>query len=386
MTIQLKKRPTSFLLQANDLAGIKDSADSAGWHEFSVAGKIIGAGYLGVQNKGVGWLIPNAQQKPDATFFTNLFLEAIGKRKFLVRDAQTTAFRLFNGAGDGFGGLTIDYYGGYAVFSWYNETIANWKKEIIRGFKEAFASSFREELVGIVAKNRYQGAASESEILDGTIPEDVIVLENGLKYHVHLQDGWMTGIFLDQREVRKSLKEGLAKDCRVLNTFSYTGAFSVAAKVGGAKSTTSVDLAKRSLPLTKEQFEVNELDDSKEKMYAMDVFHFFDYAAKKKLNYDCIILDPPSFARNKKQTFSVAKNYNELIEASLKVMKKGLLICSTNASNISYGNFRKMIETTLKDQKQAYAIQEVFRLPADFPAPKEMPEENYLKVVVVSIL
>ncbi len=86
--------------------------------------------------------------------------------------------------------------------------------------------------------------------------------------------------------------------------FSYTGAFSVAAAMGGAIETTSVDLAKRSLKKTQEQFEVNGLDVDQQKIIVMDVFEYFKYAKRKQFLYDMIVLDPPSFARNKKKSFA----------------------------------------------------------------------------------
>ena len=94
-----------------------------------------------------------------------------------------------------------------------------------------------------------------------------------------------------------------------MNLFSYTGAFSVAAAMGGAVQTTSVDVANRSLEKTREQFEVNGIDASEQKIYVMDVFDYIKYGAKKSLTFDTIVLDPPSFARTKKRTFSVAKDY-----------------------------------------------------------------------------
>src|SRR5699024_207873 len=106
---------------------------------------------------------------------------------------------------------------------------------------------------------------------------------------------------------------------RVLNTFSYTGAFSVAASLGGALQTTNVDLAKRSLPKTIEQFSVNGIDFETENIHVMDVFEYFKYARRKNLTFDMVILDPPSFARTKKYSFSVQKDYTTLLTEALTV-------------------------------------------------------------------
>src|SRR5699024_1496866 len=113
----------------------------------------------------------------------------------------------------------------------------------------------------------------------------IIVKENNIHYAVDLNDGAMCGIFLDQRDVRKAIRDKYAKGKQVLNTFSYTGAFSVAASLGEAAHTTSVDLAKRSLPKTIEQFSVNSIDYEAQNIHVMDVFDYFKYARRKKLMF-----------------------------------------------------------------------------------------------------
>ena len=114
----------------------------------------------------------------------------------------------------------------------------------------------------------------------------------------------MFGVFLDQRNVRKVIRDKYAEGKSVLNTFSYTGAFSIAAALGGASKTTSVDLANRSKSKTIEQFSVNGIDYDAHDIIVEDVFNYFKYAVRKQLSFDMVILDPPSFARSKKHTFS----------------------------------------------------------------------------------
>jgi len=201
-----------------------------------------------------------------------------------------------------------------------------------------------------------------------------------------MDDGWMTGIFLDQKEVRGSLVDGDAVGKKVLNMFSYTGAFSVAAAVGGALSTVSVDLAKRSLEKTKEQFEINGLSLENNKIVVMDTFEYFKYAKRKGLTFDYIILDPPSFARNKKKTFSVAKNYGELIEGSLDLLNaKGTIIASTNAANLTLEKYKKMVEKVLQSRGVSYQITHIYRLPSDFSVSEHFKEGNYLKVLKIEV-
>ena len=214
----------------------------------------------------------------------------------------------------------------------------------------------------------------------------LIVSENGMNYAVDLNDGAMTGIFLDQRDVRLALREHYSEGKTVLNTFSYTGAFSVAAALGGAMKTTSVDLAKRSLPKTIEQFAVNGIDYEAQDIKVMNVFDYFSYAARHNLKFDVVVLDPPSFARTKKMTFSTAKDYPKLLKAAIEITEEnGVIIASTNNASFNMKKFKTFIDKAFKESGKRYKIVEEYQLPADFVVPHNYPEFNYLKVVFIQL-
>lgn len=199
-----------------------------------------------------------------------------------------------------------------------------------------------------------------------------------------MNDGLMTGIFLDQREVREAIREKYAVGKTILNTFSYTGAFSVAAAMGGALETTSVDLANRSLPKTKEQFEVNGIDPETQKIIVMDVFDYFKYASKKELSFDTVIIDPPSFARSKKRTFSVAKDYSKLLEEVIEITNKnGVIVASTNAANVTMEKFEGFIKKAFANKNCQFDWLEKYQLPNDFKINTHFPEGDYLKVWIL---
>lgn len=345
-------------------------------------GQRLAEGYLGEQNKGIGWLL-SWHGPINQSFFQQLFEISREKRTSFEKDSLTTAYRLFNGEGDGIGGVIIDRYADYAVFSWYNETLYQKKAELLTAFRTVYP-----DIIGAYEKIRFSTKdLPESQFLYGEqAPEPLLVTENGVQFATYLNEGLMTGIFLDQKEVRGRLVDGFAVGKTVLNMFSYTGAFSVAAAMGGAVATTSVDLAKRSLPKTTEQFEVNHLNLAAQKIIVMDVFDYFKYASRKGLSYEMIILDPPSFARNKKKVFSVAKNYGELVKDSIDILTdKGTLIASTNAANLSLAKYQKMVITALQEKNVRYKITDTYQLPADFQVNPNFPEGNYLKVLFIEI-
>lgn len=366
------------LLEASDLENVnlKDQEVEVQSQE----GTFLGTAYLSQQNKGLGWFISKDKITFNQAFFEMLFRQAKEKRSAYYQDDLTTAFRLFNQEGDGFGGLTVDLYGDYAVFSWYNSYVYQIRQTISEAFRQVFP-----ELLGAYEKIRFKGLDYESAHVYGQeAPDFFTVLENGVLYQVFMNDGLMTGIFLDQHEVRGSLVDGLAMGKSLLNMFSYTAAFSVAAAMGGASQTTSVDLAKRSRELSQAHFQANGLSTDDHRFVVMDVFEYFKYAKRKDLTYDVIVLDPPSFARNKKQTFSVAKDYHKLISQSLEILNPGgIIIASTNAANVSRQKFTEQIDKGFAGRN--YQILNKYGLPADFAYNKKDESSNYLKVISMKV-
>ncbi|KEQ46056.1 hypothetical protein SK141_0529 [Streptococcus oralis] len=365
-------------MEASDLTDIELTDQAV--EVLSQDGKFLGSAYLSQQNKGIGWLVSKEKVGFNQAFFEILFRKAKEARKPYYQDDLTTAFRLFNQEGDGFGGLTIDLYGDYAVFSWYNSFVYQIRELIVKAFKEVFP-----EVLGAYEKIRFKGLDYESAYVYGEeAPDYFTVLENGVLYQVFMNDGLMTGIFLDQHEVRGSLVDGLAMGKSLLNMFSYTAAFSVAAAMGGASETTSVDLAKRSIELSEAHFQANGLSTDNHRFIVMDVFEYFKYAKRKGLTYDVIVLDPPSFARNKKQTFSVAKDYHKLISQSLEILNPGgIIIASTNAANVSRQKFTEQIDKGFAGRR--YQILNQYGLPADFAHNKKDESSNYLKVISMKV-
>ncbi|MCT1577499.1 class I SAM-dependent rRNA methyltransferase [Oceanobacillus kimchii] len=348
-------------------------------------GSFLGKGYVGFQNKGMGWVLTFKENQPiDRLLFKQKILTALNKRTSYYQDEMTNAFRIFNGEGDGIGGLIIDYFDGYYVIQWYSEGIYQFKEWVLEVFEELGDYRAIYEKKRFDTKGKY---IDDDDFVRGERGEfPIIVQENGMNYAVYLNDGAMVGIFLDQRDVRKALRDKYAKDKHVLNTFSYTGAFSVAAALGGAYKTTSVDLAKRSKARTIEQFSVNGIDFEQQDIIVMDVFDYFNYAKRKELLFDVVVLDPPSFARSKKRTFRTAKDYPELIKNSIDIVQKdGMIIASTNTASFGMKKFKEMIDRGFKDKNKKYAIVEEFTLHGDFLVNSRYKQGDYLKVVVLQL-
>lgn len=348
--------------------------------------RFVATGYFGRQNKGCGWILELDEKAViDKGFFKNRFLKAVAARKSLFGDPETTAFRLFNGEGDGIGGLIIDFYDNYYVISFYSKGIFAFRDVILEALQETVGC------YGIYQKKRFDTDGKYIEendfVLGCEAPEPLIVLENGIRYAVYLNDGAMTGIFLDQREVRKRIRDTYAHGRTVLNTFSYTGAFSVAAALGGAVQTTSVDLANRSLSKTREQFQANGIDPDTQQILVEDVFNYFKYGSRKGVQYDLVILDPPSYATSKDFTFAAERDYTRLLQQAIAMTApEGVIVASTNCSAFGMDKFKGFVRRAFEESMVEWELLESFSLPPDFRTLPEYPEGNYLKVLFVKRL
>ncbi|WP_349408944.1 class I SAM-dependent rRNA methyltransferase [Pseudalkalibacillus sp. SCS-8] len=345
-------------------------------------GRFLGKGYYGIQNKGYGWVLTRKDEPVDFSFFERKIKSAIQARQSFFDDPNTNAFRLVNGEGDGIGGVTIDYFNGYLLINWYSEGIFRFKEPILEALKNSL------EFKGIYEKKRFDQKGQYIDDDDFVLGEraqfPIVVQENGVHFAIYLNDGAMVGVFLDQREVRKSIRDQFAAGKTVLNTFSYTGAFSVFAALGGAPKTTSVDLANRSHSKTIEQFSLNEIDYEAHEIRVMDVFNYFKYAVRKNIKFDMVILDPPSFARSKKHRFSVAKGYKDLLKEAIAITEDdGIIVASTNYAGFNMKKFKSFVEKAFKEMNGTYKIIQEHSLPDDFKTIPEFPEGDYLKVLFI---
>ncbi|HEX9026592.1 MAG TPA: class I SAM-dependent rRNA methyltransferase [Clostridium sp.] len=342
----------------------------------------LGKGYYGKQNKGCGWILSNSKNSNlDDKFFYDKIRNAFSKRIKLYHLRDTSAFRVFNGEGDGIGGLTIDYFDEYYLITWYSKGIYTFKESIIKAIK-ALVSFY-----GIYEKKRFEENGmvvdEDSYMCGKKASEPLVVKENGVNFAIYLNVGAMVGVFLDQKDVRKSIRDKYSRGKRVLNTFSYTGAFSMAAAKGGA-ITTSVDLASRSLEKTTENFTINNIEAVKHEIIVEDVFLYFKRAKKEELKFDMVILDPPSFATSKDNRFSAAKDYKDLVKSAIEITEEeGVIIASTNCATFNMIKFKKFIDEAFKECNKNYEILEEHTLPEDFVVTDKFPEGNYLKVVFV---
>ncbi len=266
---------------------------------------------------------------------------ALERRRTLLEGDEVTAYRLLSGPFEGVPGVFVDRYGSAAALIVYEpheaplEALAQALCERLE-LRAVYVKRFLKDRSGLGGKFDAQ-LRDPKPIVGEALPETLSIREYEAMFEVRPYDGFSTGLFLDQRENRRFLAEGMAGK-RVLNTFAYTCGFSVTCARAGA-TVTSVDVSKRYLDWGRRNFELNDLDPKEHYFTAVDALEFLRFAKKQGLTFDLVILDPPSFSAGKKgKSFAVTRDYEELLRRSAAVLTPGgRLFASTNNTTLATG-------------------------------------------------
>ena len=309
----------------------------------------------------------------DDLWLTQRLRSAIHLRK-LVFDRQTTGYRLINGEGDRIPGLIIDIYHRTAVI------------KLDGGAPEAFfqapqiADWLAEELALECVIYRARGRGTSGNTLYGIPPQvPVHFLENGMLFEADVISGQKTGFFLDQRDNRDLIR-GLSAKRQVLNLFSFSGGFSVAAGVGGAESVHSVDIAPQAIIACHKHWLLNKLQPDRHTADIADCFDWLQQAIHHERRWDLVICDPPSLSPSQQTRQNALAAYSKLAQWTCQLVKSdGLLGLASCSSHITLDDFRQCNLTGFgKARRQARLLCQRC-LPLDHPTPLAMPELRYLK-------
>lgn len=321
---------------------------------------------------------------PDQAFWKRRISGALALRQAAnLPSAITNTFRLVHAEGDGLPGLVIDYYDGIAVMQAHSAGMHNDRMKIATALHEVLG----ENLKGIYYKSRSTlpaklRAVQQDEYLQGMSGVPHIINENGNRFYVDWEEGQKTGFFVDQRDNRK-LVAGFSKDKCVLNTFCYTGGFSVYALAAGASRVHSVDASDKAIELTRKNIELNGFNANHHTCFVDDSFDFLE---KRSHDYDLIILDPPAFAKHRDARHQAMKGYQRLNMLAMKNIKAGGIIFTFSCSQVV--DKQLFYDTVVSSALQAgREIKVLHRLsqPADHPVSLTHPEGEYLKGLVLYV-
>lgn len=312
-------------------------------------------------------------------------------REALLDLTMTNCYRVAHGGSDRTPGVYVDRLGEFLVASAeQSEALPAAVLDHLQRCVSRYAlrGVYRRELSRQPGRAELE-QASPQFLFGQPAPEEITVLENGLRYTLRFDEGYSVGIFLDQRDNRRRLVTGhvardfplflpSTKERRLLNVFAYTCAFSVAAAAGGAV-TTSLDLSRKYLEWGQRNFHLNSLDPTDHDFIYGDAFEWMRRLARKGRSFEVVILDPPTFSRSKQHgVFQAEKDYGALVAAALPLLvPNGVLLASTNAALFKPERFMETLATGVKAAGRTLCQQHYVPQPPDFPVSPEEPA--YLK-------
>jgi 23S rRNA (cytosine1962-C5)-methyltransferase len=316
----------------------------------------------------------------DGALFKERIEQALRRRDLLGR-SRTTALRLIAGEGDFLPGVTLDRYGPYAVLLFDGGALEKWKDVICKALRGELESRSVSTLL-FRTRHRHE---KNVVALWGALPEgELCVLENGMKLRVDLVNGQKTGLFLDHRDSRLRTR-ALSRDKRVLNLYGYTGGFSVAAGLGGAREVVTVDSAPAAIALAEKSWLENGLDPARHTGVVADAPTYLN--SLKGTFFDLVIADPPSFAPKKSAVPGALKAYRLLHASVLRIMlRDGIYIAASCSSHVRKEMFEATILEAARGCGRTVKIDDIWGAGLDHPVLKGFPEGDYLKVFKVQIV
>ncbi len=321
----------------------------------------------------------------DEASITARVRQAVALRERHLDDAVRGACRLIHGEGDGMPGIAVDRLGDYLLIFKYSRAAEAWLDTLVAVLQREL------EPAGIYLQDRLRPVSAEDRrppafhLAGKTAPPEFEVSEDGLRFLIDVSAPVSPGLFLDLREGRRMV-EGLAAGRRVLNLFSFTGAFGIRAVRGGATEVFNVDAAARSHARCRQNLQASGLDPQACTPLDGDAFKHLERLRVRGERFDLVVVDPPPFSRVGNKVFSALRNWQDLIAAIVQVVAPGgLVLAVSNASKLPEDELLQAIGLgAVAGHRDAVVIGEC-GLPPDFPVPPAFGEGRYLKAKLLRI-
>ncbi|MBI5422246.1 class I SAM-dependent rRNA methyltransferase [Candidatus Peregrinibacteria bacterium] len=345
--------------------------------EVHTENKFVGIGYWDTKTDIAVRILTRTLETIDESFFLKRFTALKAERERFVEN--TNAYRMVFGESDGIPGLIIDRYDQVLVVQFHTWGIRRMKTDILNAMVKVFSPQCVYEKSSESTQKK-EGFEVGEKLIYGEATEEVEIVENGFKFLVNIPKGQKTGFFLDQRQNRHSVIR-FVRGLNVLNSFAYTGGFSVyAASV--AKKVTTLDISKGAVEAAIKNFEINGFDPKRHEFVAEDAFEYLKRI--KPGQFDCILLDPPSFAHRKLHVPNAIKAYIGINTAALKALPKGgILISSSCTAHIDEPTFIKILHESASHARCGLKVLHSALQPPDHPYNLFFPEGRYLKFFVL---
>lgn len=340
----------------------------------SAGGELLGHAYFNPRSSIAGRMISFGDEPPDMAIRRGVE-RALALRARMFDPAATNARRLINAEGDGLPGLVADLYDDILVLQIATLGMDKLKPlvvDLLAGTLKPRAILERSDLPA----RREEGLGDVEAVLAGEPVDKIRILEDGIPYWVSLAGGQKTGFYLDQRESRK-LVRAFAAGRKVLNTFAYSGSFSVCALLGGAVRADSVDASATAMALAQDNFDLNGFGSDTGAFFTADVFEFLREPA---LEHDFIILDPPAFAKKRADVVAACRGYKDINRLALqRVRAPGLVLTFSCSHFVDEGLFRQVVFQAAAEAGRRVRILQRHRQAIDHPVNIFHPQTDYLK-------
>jgi 23S rRNA (cytosine1962-C5)-methyltransferase len=348
---------------------------------FSHKGNALGSAYFNRKATIAGRMVAFDQQDPLETIRTNI-LSAAYIRSLMLNTHNTNAFRLINGEGDFLPGLIVDRYDSTLVLQISTLGMEKQRELIL----STLASLEGVECIyekSILPSRKEEGMSDFTAVHRGKLPREIQVRENGNQFIIGFEEASQkTGFFLDQRCMRQLVKDK-AKGLNVLNCFGYTGAFSVYALAGGASRVDTVDISAPALAFAKKNLELNGYDTQHNRTIVGDVFEFL---RQDTVDYGLVILDPPAFAKRKKDVVQACRGYKDINRVAMQKMPANSYLLTCSCSHyVDETLFQQVVFQAAVEAKRRVRIISKHRLAEDHPINIFHPEGEYLKSFLLLI-
>jgi len=315
----------------------------------------------------------------DSHYWFTKLESAVNWRNRIINPVDTNIFRLIHAEGDFFPGLIVDVYAQVAVVQILTKGV-----ELISAIIFDSLQKLGYKYIYIKTKQNTQfleGVFEGNRWLTESFPMPLEAMENSIRFLVDVEKGQKTGFFIDQRENRRILAT-YSKGKKVLNTFSYTGGFSLYALDAGAEIVHSVDSSKDAIEMGDKNIELSGFS-GRHQSFAIDCFDFLKNCDD---DYDIIVLDPPAFAKNARSVDNATRGYKNLNLQGIKKVKPGGLIFTFSCSqHIDKDLFRKVVFSAAADAKRNVRIIKQLSQPEDHPINIYHPEGEYLKGLLLEV-
>jgi len=347
-------------------------------------GRFVARGYYDPHSAiSVRILTREPAEAIDATYWRRRVARAAALRAELVRG--TTGYRLVHGESDGLPGVVVDRYAGFAVLKLYSAGLTPWREDIVAAVRAA-----APDLRGVYGRDEIphdeddEEAAPLGRVLWGEEPPERLgIEEHGMKLLVDVRRGQKTGLFLDQRENRRLVRELAPGRAEALNCFSYTGGFSLAAALGGSRHVVSVDVDAEAVALARENFRENGLDPADHAFATDDAFELLARYKREGRRFDLVVCDPPAFAKSQKAVEAALAGYASLNRAALSVLAPGgILVTASCSARVSAEQFFDAVKEAAFKVRVELQLVEERRQPPDHPVSPQFREGRYLKCLV----